>query len=363
MNVPIIALNRGETKSKMCSTDIREKLSYYRTADIYDLDLNRVSPVFWKNRIRSPKDAKTYLVTKLNFQGQIGAEVWKFIPSRTTDKLISNGEICKNKSVLCLPGRTPCSLDRIRKIALTIQNDFLPKDRHNSTSIYIAIYEQNEYDTEHHLQKLKYNIDYFSDDAMIFTKLLMMPNVCQELSIEKNEDQWTITKNGQLEPIEVIVKKICNIVLFARSIGSVIAVEMENAFKYCMVNLGFSEEEIKTVGNQVSVLSICNLASFDIPRLFDTISITGSNDKKAQKYIKPSFEELATTKEVLFRRISETHLSVISPIPNKIIEIGTNKTIEDSNCHYTPLFTALRKDDSNVIPTYIRNVFKDMIEK
>lgn len=48
-------------------------------------------------------------------------------------------------------------------------------------------------------------------------------------------------------------------------------------------------------------------------------------------------------------------------MPNKITEMGTNKVIVDDNCHYTPLFTALRENDANIIPYYIRDTFVKML--
>ena len=365
MKTPIIALNRGETKLKLCSSDVREKISYQRIADIHDLDLDKISMVFWKNHFRNVSDAKIYLRTKLNFLGLESAEIRKFTPLLTVDKLVVKSKTDHNKVILCLPGRTPCSLDRARKIALTIQNDFLPKYLHMNASIYVGCYEQNNYDTEYHISKLDHDPDYFSDDAMIFTKLLIMPTICNKLIIEKNDNQWLITQNNKLKSIDLITKKLSNITLFVRSIGSIIALEMENAFKYCMTNLGFIKNEIITIANKISVLSICNLAALDRPRLFNTVSITGINDKKAQKYISSPIikNTLITNEYASFTKLNDTHFSVLATIPQKIVEIGSNKEIEDDNCHYTPLFTAFRKNDNNLIPEYIRETFIEMIDR
>ena len=366
MKTPIIALNRGETKLKLCSSDIREKISYQRIADIYDLDLDKISPFFWKNHFRNIADTKTYLLTKLSFLGLESAEIRKFTPLLSVDKLVVRSKSNPNRIILCLPGRTPCSLDRSRKIALTIQNDFLPKYLHTNASIYVGCYEQNNYNTEYHINKLDCDTNYFSDDAMIFTKLLIMPAVCNKLIIEKNDNQWSITQNNKVKSIDLITKKLSNITLFVRSIGSIIALEMENAFKYCMTDLGFSENEIISLANKISVLSICNLAALDRQRLFNTVSITGTNDKKAQKYIRIPINKntLSITNEYTsFTKLNDTHYSVLATIPQKIIEMGSNKEIEDDNCHYTPLFTALRKNDNNLIPEYIRETFISMVER
>ena len=376
-NTPIVSVNRGETKLKLCSSDIREKLSYHRIASIHNLDLDSISPFFWKNRIRSLTDAKTYLRTKLNFLGLEGPQLWKFMPKSFIDKRVIPGSHhgfpnYRKKIILCLPGRTPCYLNRTRKIALTIQNDFLPKHMHNNVSIYIASYEQNNYDTQYHLNQLKVNQNYFSDDAMIFTQLLIMPAVCRPLLIEKHEEQWLITKTGpsplesrgQLQSVESMINSLSNITLFPRSIGSVIALEMENCFRYCMLNLGFNEDEIVTLAKNISVLNISNLAPLDRPRLFNTVSITGINDKKAKQYIQSwGSEGEFPLNNVIFNQLSETHLSVLATIPNRIAEIGTNLEIEDDNCHYTPLFTALRKNDDNIIPHYIRDQLLKMVHR
>ena len=374
MSVPIVSLNRGETKLTLCSSDIREKLSYQKVADNYDLDFSNISPFFWKNRIHSLDDAKNYIKTKLKYVGLDQAEIWKYIPLAKIDKRIistqsepikSTKSIKENyKTVLCLPGRTKSVLDRFRKIALTIQNDFVPEHLHKNTSIYVACYDQNSYDTEYHCEHLKNNYNYFSDDAMIFTKLVIMPIVCKGMHIEKYENEWILTNIINIDSIDQISKRLENLTICGRSIGSVIAIEMENAFKYCMKLLGFNEDDIINAASKISVLSISNLASLDRPRLFNTVSVTGINDKKALKFIQ--FPRCLTENVIdntTFNKLSDTHLSVLTIIPQKVIELGSDREIIDDNCHYTPLYTALRENDSNLIPKYIRSTAQDMISR
>lgn len=377
MNTPIISLNRGETKLKLCSSDIREKMSYQKISQKYDLDFNNISPFFWKNRIRSSNDAKTYIQSKLKYLGLDQAEIWKFIPSSTIDKRIIStktknhtkikNHTMMNKTILCLPGRTVSTLDRFRKIALTIQNDFVPQYLYNNVSIYVACYDQNNYDTEYHCKQLENNRDYFSDDAMIFTKLVIMPLICKGICIEKCEDEWVInTTKINIKSIDLIIEQLSNVTLFARSVGSVIAIEMENAFKYCMISLGFSNDDIVRMTSKISILTISNLASLDRPRLFNTVSVTGVNDKKAQKHIvfpENMLVNALDTNTVLSNKLNDTHLSIITTIPQFIIEIGSNKEIADNNCHYTPLYTALRQNESNAIPLYIRTTAKQLLNR
>jgi len=368
--VPIISLNRGETKLKLCSSDIREKLSYTRIMDAYGIDPRNISPFFWKQRITSLDDAKTYIATKLKFLGLDQAELWKILPSKKIDKRVisitSNKNIPKKKRiVLCLPGRTTSAADRFRKIGLTIKKDFLPEYLHDSTSIYVACYDQNNYDTSYHCFQLEKDPNYFSDDAMIFTKLLIMPIILRELDIgviiDKLEDVWTITRVPQIS-VQTSTLTLDDITIFARSVGSVIALEMENAFKYCMIALGFEEDYIIKAANRISVLSMSNLASLTRLRLFRTVSITGINDRKASKFLDlPSIT--MTTADLNITEIDQIHTYVLALIPDKITEIGSNLIITDANCHYTPLFTAFRQNDSNVLPNYIRSTFVNMVER
>ncbi|XWV24554.1 putative ORFan [Tupanvirus deep ocean] len=354
-NCPIIALSRGETNKTMCSSDIREKLAYQIIANKYDIDLTNISTIFWKTRIRNLFDAKNYLQTKLNFLGLSGAEVWKFNSKNSFDIKVTNRISDLGKTVVCLPGRTMCSMQRLRKIGQTIQNDLIQND----TKIYVVNYEQNNLDTQYHITRLQ-DVNYFSDDAMIFTKLIIMPFVSKNLVIEKNEGIWDVINNSCVfDSIDTISKRLSNITLWTRSIGSVIALEMENAFRYCMIILGFSEKSIMDMSKQICVLSVCNLASLEIPRLFTTISVTGSNDRKALKYIK----FLIPSKNSTFTKLSETHLSLMANIPNKIVESGTNKEIVDNDCHYTPLYTAFRIDGDNFVPNFIRQTLKLMVER
>ena len=353
--VPIIALNRGETKTSLCSSDLRERIGYQRIANIHDIDMNTVSPFFWKQRIRSLPDAKKYL-QQLRYLGLVEPEIWHYIPSR--DRRITAPIKFHRKTILTLPGRTPCNPTRLRKIALTIERDFNMLD----ADICIGCYEQNDHDTDYHLRRLEECTDYFSDDAMIFTKLIIMPHVCQGLGIRKIEHQW-IVQPGQIEPLESIMRALANITIWARSIGSVIAIEMENAFRFCMQQLGFENDAIIEIAKHICVLSISNLAPLDRPRLFTTASITGLNDKKARAHIKSLPDGLPPNSNISCSLASETHLSIIAIIPQSIVEYGTAAVITDNNCHYTPLYTAIRQDDDNTVPNIIRQLFGVVVSR
>lgn len=147
-------------------------------------ELSLISPFFWKNHIRTILDARDYL-KNLEYLGLEHAEVWKFIPKSESIKQMTQEIIDNNKFILCLPGRTKCSMDRIIKIARTIQNNL---QANNDTNIYVGCYENNEYDTQYHNNKLE-DSTYFSDDTMIFVKFLqILPKICKKISVIKIEN-------------------------------------------------------------------------------------------------------------------------------------------------------------------------------
>lgn len=374
-SVPIITINRGETKLKLCSSDLREKSSYKKIGDIYHLDLARISPQFWKNRIRSHAAAKEYL-QKINYLGLEATELWLYQPTKSFDKkitkLISIHE--SDKIIVCLPGRKLCNLDRMRKIAATIDNDYVKYNSLSAMPIYVCCYEQTEFDTGYHLRNfVQHNL--FGDDAMVITKTILLPCVGRHILVEKIENLWCVEKISHtiIYSISTICENLSKIVISARSLGSVVAIEMELALKYCMLKLGFSEEDIVCVSRYVSVISICNLVGNDRARQFTTISFTGINDKIAQKYInnlsQSSSSQLVSPAHYIDskgagcdgNRVSN-HYSVLATIPEKIIAEGTNLEISDTNCHYTPLFTTIRRDSDNTLPLLVRHAHKLVLE-
>lgn len=366
-HIPIVCINRGETKTKLCSTDIRRKMSYQRIVDIYNLEMDVISAFFWKQSINSKLDAKMYLQKQLAYAGLVSTEVWKFIPDSPFDQqILTEVDTASDKIILCLPGRTLSNQYRIRKIGLTIQNDFVPKEYTTKVSIYVGCYEQNSLDTRHRLNNLnnlsKDNRNFFSDDAMIFTKTVIMPCICKNLSIRKIEDVWNITRLEDFTffaPRSGDVANLSKIILFARSMGSVIVLEMENAFRYIMIKLGFDETYIRQVAKKINVLSISNLAPFDRPRIFHTFTITGLNDKKALKHIK--WWPISTMDVDCTSLVIQDHHCIFAQIPSNITESGTNKEISDNDCHYTPLYTAFREHQDNTVPKIIRSIFESMI--
>lgn len=364
---PIIALARGETKNKLCSSDLREKQSYQRLSQIYNVNLDNISNYFWKQRIKDKNTAKNYL-QKLKDLGLEKAEIWQYKPFSVLNKQITKPITTQNKIVFCLPGRTPCTLDRTKKILKTIQENLVPINMRASVNSFLGCYEQNAETTEDYISSLAQSPTYFfSDDAMIFTKLLLMPSVTHAIAITKQEGKWQviIEKPFHKPSIDTLQKNLAKITLWTRSRGSVIALEMENAFHFCLSELGYSEKDIATVAKSIGVISISNLASLDTPRLFTTFSVTGMNDKKANKYISAFPDKVKqlhlSNENHSLHLLEENHCAMLASIPDKIIDAETDKMIEDKLRHYTPLYFSYRHDQDNFVPLFIRDVFKMML--
>ena len=358
--IPIVAIDRGETKIKLCSSDLRRRMSFQRISHIYDLDLDKISPFFWKQNIESKSDAVQYL-KQLNNLGLESTEIWHYQPKKLLDRKIIK-PINLNvggKLILCLPGRKPCNIDRMRKIAATIDEDYVEYNSLINISIYVCSYEQNKFDTGYHIRNFMNN-NYFGDDAMFLTKNIIVPGICTGIFVDKLGFHWKVTKtnNTIIYPHDIIKENFSKIIISCRSLGSVVAVEMESAVKFVMVKLDFDEKDIIDLLKYIKVVSISNLVAIDRPRLFTTVSVTGLNDKIAHKYIK----NLATANlSKLSKFVSDNHYAVLATIPNKIINIKTKMEIEDDNCHYTPLFITINEGD-NTIPFFVRHAHKLMLE-
>jgi hypothetical protein len=97
------------------------------------------------------------------------------------------------------------------------------------------------------------------------------------------------------------------------------------------------------------VLSISNLAPLERPRLFTTVSVTGYNDKQAQKYIEnfqKMVEKYYRASETISRTVlSPTHVVVMTDVPERFTELSTGRLIKDPKRHYTPNYFSLRKPD------------------
>jgi hypothetical protein len=154
---------------------------------------------------------------------------------------------------------------------------------------------------------------------------------------------------------------LSNVNLWESSRGSILAIEMDNGLRYCLVELGYCEDEIVDACKKIGVVTVSNLASFERIRLFSTVSVTGSNDKVAKKYIH-TFPE-SNENPITQHDLSPTHCAVLATIPDKIITID-GLIIEDSNCHYTPLYITLRQDaNSNELPLLVRDFLAKMLTR
>ncbi len=336
-NTPVVTLPRGDELG-LCSSDLREKLLYRPIADRYALDFTTISTDFWRTRIRSLADAKTFLHTTRYLSGKT-AQIWKFYPNLSVDKRLVRPTIGKHPAVICLPGRQPCDLNRIRKIFLTNQqmlNLTLEID------YYLVCYREDGHSTKHFIDLLEKDPwGYFSDDAMTIVRDVLLPRI----------------KSNLLD----------GVTFFTRSRGSVAALEVENAFLFCMKELGYGEDEIRSAGKRIKVISVGNIASLERDRLFSTVSFTGLNDRKALNYI-PGFAGRfgQSTLDLKIQKISETHKAVFAVIPKEIktyYPLGHLTVIQDEECHYTPLYISERVGGDNTLPLLIVEVFRNQVLK
>ncbi len=376
MGTPIIAINRGDNLS-LCSSDIRTRYSYKRMGDIYDIDLVRASTKIWKARLNSLGAAKAYL-KKLPFLGAEKAEIWKYTKTSFMDRKINKPVVNRGKIIVCLPGRTKCDIDRMRKILLTI-GEMMDVDRKVSLDLnyYGLCYQEIDKTSEYYITELENNpYGYFSDDAMLVTKTILMPRVSDQIVIKKVEDRWIVHRSVDYvkRPFHEIMNGLAEITFSARSRGSVLALEIENAFRFCMLALEYDEEEIEDFGNQIAVLNVSNIASLDRGRLFSTISFTGINDKRAMVYIKSLAEWVSHCyhkgSECTLKSLSRSHLVIFSKIPQIILTHAKNSdpntdiiTISDKDCHYTPLYISQRIGGNNTIPNLVTHVFQKMVQR
>lgn len=356
-NTPIITRSRGETDTLLCTTDLKAKMEYQAIAAKQHIDLNFSSSGFFKKRINSKEAAVNYLLSLTKTPNNLHVadnhiiglempEVWQFQPKNQTAVQVTTPCQQPEHILLCLPGRTRCDVGRARKILSTIHHDLVPANLKESVACFIGCYQQEEKTTADDLKYLQENPDYFSNDAMIFTELLILPRI----------------------------KDNCvGITLWARSYGTVIAIEMENALRYRLRIEGYIEEEIAEIAKEIHVLSISNLAPLERPRLFTTVSVTGYNDKQAQKYIE-KFPEMVNkyyrADEPISRNVlSPTHEVVMIDVPERFTELSTGRLIKDPARHYTPNYDSLRKPDvkqqvvNNAAPIFIHEELEVMLNR
>lgn len=327
-NVPIIAIDRG---IGLCSTDIRNQIYYQRAAHIYGLDVEKS---FWLRF-----NGKLYM-------GDDKPKLWKYNPNLPIDILVENPISDSNRIVVCLPGRTKCDWNRARKI-LTTNKEMLQTNIVKiikDGEIFLANYTEDELSTTYHLNKLKESpFEYFSSDALWLTRMIIMPR------LEQN-DFWRIT-------------------LWGRSRGSVIIREMENAFRYCCKQLNLPQEYVISCARQIAACTVSNLAPFEEHRLFTTVSITGTNDKKALEVIpelkNPNFIPKKTS----------THYIHLVSLPREIWTDNHGKIehIEDDDRHYTPLYMSIRIPNpqeenmtlaiDNSLSDFVHKTFQNMVAR
>lgn len=374
LGVQIVSIKRGDAGNKMCSSDIREKNSFKRIAEHYDINYENTSVKLWKSKIEGLVKAKAYL-NNIAFLGFEQAEILKFDKSFPIDKRISKPVTDMQKMLLCLPGRTKCNLDRARKIFNTIEKIFEFSNR-SDIDYFLLSYQENEHSTEFYIEQLQKDpYGFFSDDAMLVVKNLLMPKVASKFEVTKINNEWIIKGLRKQESLQKLKESLSQVTLWTRSRGSVIALEIENAFSECLKQLHFSQEEIKKLGKEIVVLSVSNLAPFERGRLFSTISITGVNDRKARKYIPLFANQFSkfhkTNTPCTLREISRTHLAVLAKIPKKIMtyEDASKEmlqkviSVSDPDCHYTPLYISPRIGRDNTLPNLVKTALKQMIDR
>lgn len=363
---PIISINRGETRFKLCSSDLREKHNYHRLIDIYDVPSENISVFFWKNHLRKVEDAKKYLQS-LSCVGLEKTEIWKYTPNEIIDMQITQPWSLKGKIIICLPGRTLCSTDKVRRNLASIQKELIPAETKEASTSFMVCYEQNESTTETYINGLEhYPLDYFSDDAMVCFKMLIMPRISNQISIEKIENHWRVKKQNHFEkkPKDQILKNLSDVTFWARSRGSVLAIEIENAFRYCLRALGYNENEIIEAGKQIAVITICNLATLDRKRLFTTFSVSGTNDKQSNKYIKNFSDHLKNHHgdfHYTLHLMDFNHCVILTKNPENIVDDSTGLIVKEADqgaIHYTDFYLSYRRNGDNSVPRLIREAFQ-----
>ena len=360
MNIPIVTINRSNSKDKLCSSDLREQQSYQRIAALYNVDLTPISPLFWKKRIHSTEQARTYLAQQA-FLGAGKIDILKLMPAWPVDQRITKPCLTNDKIMICLPGRTPSTRDRARKILLTL-NELIPASLASTMQRYLICYEEDERKTGSYIDALALDPNgYFSDDAMEVVRCLMMPRVSHAIRIHREENTWRVNKlpHFSKKTWSEVCHDLAQVTLWTRSRGSVMAIEIENAFRYCMMALGYSEDEIRIAAQCIGVVTVSNLASLERERLFSTISFTGITDKVAQAYI-PGLSERSKLGGIDITMRGANYCAIFAEIPNQII---TDKgvTIEDATCHYTPLYMTLRREGCNALPLLVRDALEKML--
>lgn len=368
--VSIVAINRGDETKGLCSSDIRERNSYKRIAASYNINHEAASVMLWKSKIDGVAKARIYL-NKIAFMGAYGAEILKYDKSSPLDRKITKPTIDEHRMIICLPGRTKCNFDRARKIFRTI-DEMMESYEKQIASYYLLSYQENEHNTEYYIDQLEKDPwGYFSEDAMMVMKNLILPKIASEIKITRISGKWIVTGKVKWMSMQQFKDSLTKVTLWARSRGSVIALEIENAFAHCLNELAFSKAEIISLAKQIVVLSISNLASFNRARLFSTVSVTGVNDKKARKCI-PSFAKVFSKRYIkgtafTSQQLTRTHLAVLAKIPESIKTPGPDRanlldviTVSDPDRHYTPLYFSYRIGQDNSVPNLVRRGLRKM---
>ncbi len=368
---PIYTINRGDEGKKLCSSDLRMKQSYQRIADSYGVELSHVSPTLFKV---PPKQLKSYAEGLPFFGNDSAAELWKYNPEFSFDTRIFSPAKYQGKLVICLPGRTKCDRDRARKIFRTLKNS-LPESTH-PTQYFLLAYKEDGKRTGYyvnHLEKEPYG--YFSHDAMLVVKHILMPLISDNLHIYKNNEIWFLKKPASFAkvPVQQLNEVFSQVTFTGRSRGSVMTLEIENAFIFCLRQLNYTNAEIVEIGKHICVYCVSGLSSLERDRLFTTYTAVGVNDKQAQKYIKnhAAFTHLHhEEKSCTAKLFSATHLTVFAKIPDTIktgMDSNGNKdpnaVMVDPDHHYTPFYISPRVDGDNTFPDLNNETFAEMVNR
>jgi hypothetical protein len=369
--IPIYTIKRGDEGRKLCSSDIRMQHVYQRTADAYGVDMQSISTTLFKTPITA---LKSYAEGLGLFGNDRMAELWKHTPDFPFDARISSPAKYNGKLIICLPGRTKCDRDRARKIFQTMKNR-LPLPDNNSLYFLLA-YKDDGKKTGYYVERLEKDpYGYFSDDAMMVLKNILIPLVSEQVRIYKNNEKWFLSKPASFtkQTAQELNKVFSQITLTCRSRGSVIALEVENAFIFCMREMGYSHDEILETGKHISVHCVSSLSSLERGRLFTTYTAVGVNDLQAQKYIKnhAEFSKLHhEEKSCTLTLLSATHLTVFAKIPDAIKTGKDSKgnknpdaVMEDKDHHWTPLYISHRVGGDNTFPDLNNRVFEQMVNR
>jgi hypothetical protein len=381
--VEIVTVDRGHG---LCSTDLRTLKTYKDSATKYNLAISdqiwqsQSLYSLWKANPQSVKQAQNYLC-RTTYLGCNEGEIWKYEQELEFDSKITHPITSPTRSIVCLPGRTRCNLERSRKILRTIKD--MMRGRGQPLDCYLFTYRDDEHTTGYYTDNLKANPNgYFSLDALLLTRIFLLPRVSSVIRV--NSKGKLIVKPDQKDNFEEIRLRLSDLTFWGRSRGSVITWEIENAFRFCLQQLSYTETEIKLLSQQVVCCNISNLIDPTADRLFSTVSVTSVTDGKAKEYISTDYlSQLGLTQSsrcftnyphCYLRSLSKTNFMVLAKVPNQILTYDNSQgleghfnrlvTVTDEKCHYTPLFLAPRYGTkANYLSEWINQTFFNLVNR